>query len=203
MDTTVILGTGIIGTAIAYYLSLAQAPSTIHLVEPSTTLFSSASGFAGGFVAADWFAPAAAALGALSFDEHRRLAEAFGGRERWGFAASEGFGYTAGMKGVAGEGGEEWLRDGGSRAASSGARGVGEFCSAEDGPRWLRRLEGDVVRGIGDEGSMAQVYVHVLAWLFSLQGPSCFFLLQVLLQSCAVRLSLCLSTFSILTPCPQ
>ena len=91
MDTTVILGTGIIGASIAYYLSQTQSPSSIHLVEASPTLFASASGFAGGFIAADWHAPAAAALGRLSFEEHHRLAQECGGREKWGFARSRGF----------------------------------------------------------------------------------------------------------------
>ena len=113
MPSTVILGTGIIGLSTAYYLSLlaesdpdttptADNPYTsaqpsshaadtkheIHLVEPSPELFASASGKAAGFLARDWFAPAVAPLGELSFDLHRKLAEEHGGRERWGWCES-------------------------------------------------------------------------------------------------------------------
>ncbi|GJE84234.1 FAD-binding oxidoreductase [Phanerochaete sordida] len=114
MPSTVILGTGIIGLSTAYYLSQladadadttptagnpqpgasaphggARAPKhEIHLVEPSPELFASASGKAAGFLAKDWFAPAVAPLGALSFDLHRALAAEHGGAARWGFAES-------------------------------------------------------------------------------------------------------------------
>lgn len=105
MPSTVILGTGIIGLSTAYYLSqLAEHdPDTtptaanprgtretheIHLVEPAPELFASASGKAAGFLAKDWFAPAVAPLGALSFDLHRALAAEHGGRERWGWCES-------------------------------------------------------------------------------------------------------------------
>src|SRR4051812_2875792 len=94
MSSTVILGAGIIGTATAYYLSDHQPPSSIHLVEPSPELFNSASGFAGGFLAKDWFSQPVASLGSLSYDEHRRLADSFGGRAKWGYSASTSFGYT-------------------------------------------------------------------------------------------------------------
>ena len=69
----------------AYYLSLSQPGSSIHLVDPSPTLFASASGRAGGFLARDWFSPSLAGLGALSFSEHKRLADEHGGREKWGY----------------------------------------------------------------------------------------------------------------------
>ena len=111
MPTTVILGTGIIGLSTAYYLSqLADDPQhstptpdrpnppsssgqpkekhAIHLVEPCPELFASASGKAAGFLARDWFAPAVAPLGAFSFDLHRELAQAHGGRENWGWTES-------------------------------------------------------------------------------------------------------------------
>ncbi|KAH9895498.1 FAD dependent oxidoreductase [Xylariomycetidae sp. FL2044] len=88
-STVVILGAGVIGLSTAHYLSERQPGSTIHLVDPSPELLASASGFAGGFLARDWFAPGAAAeLGALSFAEHARLAEREGGREKWGYRRS-------------------------------------------------------------------------------------------------------------------
>lgn len=54
-SSTVIVGAGIIGCATAYYLSHSghTKPDTIHLVEASPELFASASGKAGGFLAAD------------------------------------------------------------------------------------------------------------------------------------------------------
>lgn len=53
--STVILGAGIIGVSTAYYLAQADPSlaSSIHLVDSSPELFASASGKAGGFLAAD------------------------------------------------------------------------------------------------------------------------------------------------------
>ena len=164
MATTVILGTGIIGVSTAYYLTQTQPASTIHLVEPSPTLFASASGFAGGFLAKDWFSASVAAVGALSFTEHRNLAETFGGRKKWGYARSCGLshrpGRGEGKRGGRGRRGEDWLREGASRAEAvagevSGVVGEGV---GDEAPRWLRRGEGDVVEGISEEGSTAQMW---------------------------------------------
>ncbi|PCH40849.1 FAD dependent oxidoreductase [Wolfiporia cocos MD-104 SS10] len=97
MPHTVILGGGIIGLSAAYYLAKLSkeaesqggtAARTIHIVEPCPELFASASGKAGGFIARDWFNPAVAPLGALSFDLHRTLAEAHAGSARWGWSES-------------------------------------------------------------------------------------------------------------------
>ena len=89
MPTTVILGAGIIGLSAAHALAdLAPAEHRIHLVELAPRLFASASGNAAGFLAKDWFAPAVAPLGALSFDLHRALADKHGGAARWGYARS-------------------------------------------------------------------------------------------------------------------
>ena len=158
MATTVILGSGIIGVSTAYYLSQTQTPSSVHLVEPSPTLFASASGNAAGFLAKDWFSTSAAAVGALSFAEHKRLAEEFGGEQKLGYMRSSGLSYAAG-RGVGRNGsrGDDWLRDGGSRAAAS-AMTTSEFTSEDDNaPRWLRRGEGDAVESISEEGTTAQV----------------------------------------------
>lgn len=155
--TTVILGTGIIGVSTAYYLSKSQTPSSIHLVEPSPTIFASASGYAGGFLAKDWFSPEAASLGALSFEEHRRLAEEHNGRERWGYSKSSVTRYTpaaAGWKG-SGSGGADWLRHGSSRAEAAAT--IDDVVDESGRPRWLRRVEGDRCDVISDEGTTAQV----------------------------------------------
>ncbi|KAI0353063.1 nucleotide-binding domain-containing protein [Trametes cingulata] len=89
MPTTVILGAGIIGLSTAHSLTqLAPPDHRIHLVEPARQLFSSASGKAAGFIAKDWFAPAIAPLGDLSFHLHRALADKHSGRARWGYSES-------------------------------------------------------------------------------------------------------------------
>jgi len=95
------------------------------------------------------------------------LAEENGGREKWGYVRSTSLSYVPEAKlgrnrndksveeGKWGEErGDEWLREGSSRAAAVnevvGGRG-------EDEPTWLRRMEGDEVEVISDEGSTAQV----------------------------------------------
>ncbi|RPD66938.1 nucleotide-binding domain-containing protein [Lentinus tigrinus ALCF2SS1-7] len=89
MPTTVVLGAGIIGLSTAHSLAaLAPPDHRIHIVEPAPKLFSSASGKAAGFIAKDWFAPAIASLGRLSFDLHRDFAQSHNGRARWGFSES-------------------------------------------------------------------------------------------------------------------
>ncbi|KAI1408212.1 nucleotide-binding domain-containing protein [Hypoxylon sp. FL1857] len=149
MTTTIILGAGIIGTSTAYYLSKHQPGSSVHLVEPSPELFASASGYAGGFLAKDWFSPASAELGALSFEEHCRLAEKEGGARKWGYARSTSISLSppTNERRV-----DVWCRDGASRAeAASGDP------SAGIAPSWLRREQGDTVEVISDEGTVAQV----------------------------------------------
>jgi glycine/D-amino acid oxidase-like deaminating enzyme len=162
MTTTVIFGAGIIGVSTAYYLSEHQPGSSIHLVEPSPELFSSASGFAGGFLARDWFAPATAELGALSFDEHRRLAEAHGGAEKWGYTSSTSISYSpASLSGKRAKGrGDDWLRAGTSRADAAAAAFEASESSA---PSWLRRDAGDQVELISSEGTTAQLFVHSIS----------------------------------------
>ncbi|KAH0837124.1 hypothetical protein AYO21_04585 [Fonsecaea monophora] len=119
--STVILGGGIIGLSTAYYLSLAARASsptrTIHIVDSSPALLASASGFAGGFLAADWFSPSVAALGALSFRLHRELAETHDGPRRWGYARSHTYNLSVDDSAAATRKGRrgDWLRDGTSR----------------------------------------------------------------------------------------
>ncbi|KAM7205602.1 hypothetical protein V8F33_000928 [Rhypophila sp. PSN 637] len=164
MDTTptVILGAGIIGVSTAYYLSEHQDPSSIHIVESAPEMFSSASGYAGGFLARDWHVPATAELGILSFEEHRLLAYKFGGREKWGYSGILAVGYEAPSEGVSGKKkrGDDWLRDGTSRAdaapTSSPDLTVEEAKHAKN-PPWLRRRDGDRVEVVAEEGTTAQV----------------------------------------------
>ncbi|KAL2149961.1 hypothetical protein VTH82DRAFT_7637 [Thermothelomyces myriococcoides] len=154
-SSTVILGAGIIGVSTAYYLSQHQDPTSIQLVEPSPELFSSASGYAGGFLAKDWFGPSVTALGALSFNEHRRLAEEHNGREKWGYSLSTSVSYTASASARnSSSRGDDWLRHGTSRAD---AAPVTQDSLYENTPGWLRRLEGDHIELISEEGSTAQL----------------------------------------------
>ncbi|KAL4876246.1 FAD dependent oxidoreductase-domain-containing protein [Aspergillus karnatakaensis] len=104
---TVILGGGIIAASIAYYLTEHQQQSQqeIHIIESAPELFSSASGFAAGFLAKDWFEPSLLPLGEYSFALHESLAAEHGGDKKWGY-----------MKGTA-------LSLGSTDAGAGGARG--------------------------------------------------------------------------------
>ncbi|KAK7751113.1 hypothetical protein SLS62_006942 [Diatrype stigma] len=162
--TTVILGAGIIGVSTALYLSEHQPGTTVHLVEPCPELFASASGYAGGFLARDWFSPATAALGALSFDEHRALAARDDGPRNWGYVRSAAVSLSrAGDKDgeeVKGDGVDVWCRDGESRAvaaAASGGDAVAAAAGAATTPPWLRSGQGDAVEVISEEGTVAQI----------------------------------------------
>ncbi|KAF2144861.1 uncharacterized protein K452DRAFT_316020 [Aplosporella prunicola CBS 121167] len=151
---TVILGAGIIGLSTAYYLSESQ--QNIHIIEPSHELFASASGLAGGFIAADWFAPSVAPLGGLSFRLHKELAEQHQGKERWGYSLSTG---TSLSQDVANEeeavlgSGEDWLQNGTSRAEAAG----GHSFSEGEGPAWLMRSNGSSLEVISRDASTAQI----------------------------------------------
>lgn len=159
MADTVILGAGIIGVSTAYYLSKYQPGNTIHLVDSSPELFASASGYAGGFLARDWFGTGVASLAALSFDEHKRLAERHDGASKWGYSRSTSLSYTAASqtRGRKSQRGEDWLRYGTSRANAAGG------CASDDSenggvlPPWLCREDGDAVKPIGDDKTTAQV----------------------------------------------
>lgn len=147
--STVILGGGIIGSSIAYYLSSKQFTDEIHIIEPSSKLFNAASGYAAGFLTRDWFSPSLAPLGALSFDLHHGLAAEHGGEEKWGY-----------MKGTAlsldvtteneenGVHGDDWLRAGTSRAET--ASGFDQS-NVYDSPAWLTKQRGGIVERISDE----------------------------------------------------
>lgn len=142
MANTLIIGTGIIGLSTAYYLLPHQPASTIHLIDASPTLFASASGYAGGFLAKDWFPPSLTPLGELSYAEHAKLAKEHGG-EKWGYAKTVTLSYDPRGRRVDGRRGEDWLLEGTSRAEL--VREREESVKRGDIPRWLRRSEGDTV----------------------------------------------------------
>lgn len=169
---TVIVGAGIIGSATAYYLSefpSTTSPSSIHLIESCPDLFASASGYAAGFLARDWFAGSVASLGALSFDLHKQLAEENNGLEKWGYSRSTGTSLIA----KRGERGEAWCRDGNSRADAAGEH---QFVSGK-GPAWLTQRDNGKVEVISEGDSTAQVFVpesfsHIEHHTFTSLTPS-------------------------------
>ncbi|KAF2747918.1 FAD dependent oxidoreductase-like protein superfamily [Sporormia fimetaria CBS 119925] len=159
MPDTVILGSGIIGLSTAYYLSQSgnTPPESIHLVDPIAELFHCASGYAGGFLASDWFAPSVASLGALSFKLHRKLADEHDGWTRWGYNESTGLSYNQDSEDsevAVGGSGEDWLANGTSRAEAAAAS---QAKAGVDGPVWLKRLEGGTLEVISQDNSTAQI----------------------------------------------
>lgn len=153
--STVILGGGIIGSSIAYYLSRHQSTDKIHIVESSSQLFSAASGYAAGFIAKDWFGPSLAPLGALSFNLHHELAAENGGKEKWGYMKGTALSMDV-VTGVVRNGvrGDDWLRDGTSRAET--AAGSSEN-AVDDVPAWLTRQRGAMVEKISDDNTTGVV----------------------------------------------
>ncbi|EME41375.1 hypothetical protein DOTSEDRAFT_135552 [Dothistroma septosporum NZE10] len=157
--STVILGAGVIGCATAYHLSQSTdtRPDSIHLVEVSDGLFESASGKSGGFIAEDWFGPATASLGKLSFRLHQELANQHNGGRHWGYSRSTGVSLVDGGGDlINGSQDTDWLGHGASRAQAAQDPGIHEFESG-NGPSWLKRKKGDTVDNIGEEGDVAQV----------------------------------------------
>jgi glycine/D-amino acid oxidase-like deaminating enzyme len=82
----VVIGGGIAGVSTAYFLaqSAHRAGARITLVE-GTRIAAGASGYSGGFLAKDWHGSATADVSAMSYDLHAKLAEEFGGKEKWGY----------------------------------------------------------------------------------------------------------------------
>lgn len=153
--STVILGAGIIGSSIAYYLSASKPQGEIHIIDQSQELFTSASGFAGGFLARDWFAPSLAPLGALSFDLHRELAAEHGGDKKWGFMRGTAFSLDKSARGKTGGASEgDWMETGASRAET--ATGP-EDTSSVEWPAWLTRQKGGALELISEDETVAQV----------------------------------------------
>jgi glycine/D-amino acid oxidase-like deaminating enzyme len=86
-----IVGGGIIGASIFYYLSQASPDKKLKLtlIEESSTLAPGASGKSGGFLAEDWHGEDTADLARLSYRLHRELAEKDGGSEKWEYRPVE------------------------------------------------------------------------------------------------------------------
>ncbi|CAK7272712.1 hypothetical protein SEPCBS57363_005284 [Sporothrix epigloea] len=176
---TVIIGAGIVGVSTAFYLAENDATTDIHLIETTNTLFASASGYAGGFLARDWHAPATASLAALSFDQHAALAAKYDGASRWSYAISTALSYSVpgtpeDDKRWQGRRGEDWLRQGTSRSTSAPVDATPLPPSEKTKtPAWLLRKQGDQVVVLADDGTTAQIE----------PAPFC----QFLLDTCRAR----------------
>ncbi|KPI44196.1 putative oxido C1F5.03c [Cyphellophora attinorum] len=151
---TVIIGGGIIGLATAYYLSEERPPvegsnPSIHVVDSSHSLLLSASGHAGGFLAKDWFSPASASLGGLSFALHRRLADEHDGFRKWGYVGTRTYSLSIDERGVGSAAkqsrGEDWVTSGTSRA------GVAPANAREDSAREQNAI--DATEMLNPDGS--------------------------------------------------
>ncbi|KAL4937911.1 hypothetical protein BDV06DRAFT_232238 [Aspergillus oleicola] len=149
---TVILGGGIIASSIAYYLTEQNPNQEIHIIESSDTLFSSASGFAAGFLAKDWFEPSLLPLGELSFNLHESLSHEHGGDKKWGFMKGVALSLGPTDTGKNGKRGDDWLRSGTSRAETATSDPI-----LTDGPEWLTRQKGTAVERISEGDDVAQV----------------------------------------------
>lgn len=165
--STVILGGGIIGSSIAYYLTSDSSPhknEEVHIVESSSQLFSAASGYAAGFLAKDWFASSVAPLGALSFNLHHELAAENGGAEKWGYMKSTALSLDVsdapGRTGLRGARGDDWLRQGTSRAeAAAKIENPSLTLLQNEAPAWLTKQRGGRVENISHGETAAQVLV--------------------------------------------
>ena len=153
--STVIIGAGIIGTSTAYYLSQ-TSKNEIHLIEACPQLFASASGYAAGFLARDWFSPSLSALGELSFDLHKQLAEENNGHERWGYSRSTG----TSLAETVGKNGADWLMEGVSRSTAA----TRTLNSNGNRPAWLS--DGPDLEVMSDGSTTAQWYVVPMCSVF-------------------------------------
>jgi len=158
MGHTCIIGAGIIGTATAYFLSQ-SSKDKITIIESSSRPFASASGFAGGFLAKDWFAPSVASVGALSFDLHKKLAEENNGGQKWGYSLSPALSLAVDEgKGIgSGQRGEDWLMDGTSRSTVASKDQTVDFLNDDGSPAWLTKQKGGSLETIGGKNTAGQV----------------------------------------------
>ncbi|KAJ9300257.1 hypothetical protein DTO271G3_2374 [Paecilomyces variotii] len=159
--STVIIGGGIIGSSIAYYLSSESSPhqdQEIHVIESSSQLFSAASGYAAGFIAKDWFSSSVAPLGALSFDLHGKLASENDGEEKWGYMKSTALSLDVSDVPAARTGarGGDWLSEGTSRAEAA-SLGEADSNISDEIPLWLTRQKGGSIDNISHGETAAQV----------------------------------------------
>ncbi|KAJ5633180.1 FAD dependent oxidoreductase [Penicillium lividum] len=107
-------------------------------------------GIIGGFLARNWFEPALASLGALSFDLHHQLAAEHNGDKKWGFMKGTAFNLDSVSHQKDSQG--SWVHEGGSRAEAA----VSLSTSAE-WPAWLTKQDGCILEQINEGETVAQV----------------------------------------------
>ena len=187
MATTIILGGGIIGLSVAYFLAELEPLHQIHIIDTASELLLSASGSAGGFVALDWFSPPVASLGELSFRLHKELAAQNDGQKNWSYTKSIAYSLAIDSRGVAKKeksGRDVWLQTGASRADAATiasengqARGEGaernEVLNDDGTPAWFTKQKNGTLEVIDDQGGCAQVVPRQLC--------------EFLLQACEAR----------------
>lgn len=198
--STVIIGGGIIGLSTAYYLSQNKTQSSsspsdspeIHIIDSSSELLASASGYAGGFLALDWFNPHVESLGALSFRLHRELAERHGGARKWGYAGSHVYSLSVDGAGVDGEGKKkkgssgDWILDGTSRANEvrsnssevggrerKGVKMGGDIVNADGSPTVFTPQKGGTLETIAGPEECAQVEPRELCEFLLTEATNC------------------------------
>ena len=166
--STIIVGGGIIGLSTAYYLSL-NPPAPDHkitIIDSASELLLSASGYAGGFLALDWFAPPVADLGALSFRLHRELAREHDGQRRWGYAGAHVYSLSIDQREVGGKKGKggDWLLEGTSRAevarantARENQEGSNEMLNEDGTPVWITKQPGGTLETIAGADECGQI----------------------------------------------
>ena len=151
--SSVVIGAGVIGTSTAYYLSH-KSSNPVHLVESSPELFASASGYAAGFLARDWFSKPLSKLGALSFDLHKQLADEHNGFEKWGYCPST----ATSLEETIGEGDDDWLGEGLSRVRAAAKKQKNQDREVNgDAPPWLKLSDPSKLDIISRGDTTAQV----------------------------------------------
>lgn len=183
---TIIIGGGIIGLSTAYYLATLEpelaASHKIHIVDSASHLLLSASAYAGGFLAKDWFNPSVSSLGELSFRLHKELAAANDGSRNWSYMPSTAYSLAIESSGVRRKHnkGDDWLTEGTSRVDAAGAlssEGVqptgdavarNQMLNFDGTPAWFTKQKGGTLEVIDAEGGCAQIVPKELCeWLIN------------------------------------
>lgn len=173
-QTCKLLMTNYLSRTTAYYLQELGCKEDIHLIEASQEPFSGASGYAAGFLAADWYSTSMLPLGRLSFALHKSLADENDGRKSWAYSGSTGISLGPSLSTSNDEcnsddgdqeeieNGVDWLLQGTSRAqvAARNDRSRNELDDDDnEAPAWLRVHDNQDCEILSRGESTGQVYV--------------------------------------------